>query len=80
MRIMTDLHQFPYRAAVPWPGLPDQQCDWERGIDQIEQWLTCHVGHRLATWAWDDSHNNYLLGVSFLLRPHQTLFVLRWSH
>jgi hypothetical protein len=79
MRMLIDLNQFPYRATVPWPGLVDQQIDWEQGVSQIESWLVYNVGHRMTTWAWDDSYDNYLLGVSFLLKPHQTLFLLRWS-
>ena len=79
MRMLIDLHQFPYRAAVPWPCVLDQATDWESSVNQVESWLLGHVGHRLTTWAWDDSQDNYLLGVSFLLKPHHTLFLLRWS-
>ena len=78
MRMLIDVPKFPYRAAVPWPGLVDQQIDWEMGVSQIEGWLLDHVGNRLTLWAWDDSQDSYHLGVSFLLRPHQTLFLLRW--
>jgi hypothetical protein len=80
MRMLIDLHEFSYRAAVPWPGLDDRRTDWEQGVNQIEGWLLNHVGDRLTFWAWDDSHNNYYLGVGFLLKSHQTLFLLRWSH
>lgn len=79
MRTLMDLHPFRYTAQVPWPTIDSDQVDWDLGVHLVEKWLTQNVGSRLSTWAWDDSGDNYLLGVGFRWEQHKTLFVLRWK-
>ena len=79
MRTLMDLHPFRYTAQVPWPAIDSSQVDWDVGVHLVEKWLMHNVGSRLASWAWDDSGDNYQLGVGFRWEPHKTLFVLRWK-
>ena len=79
MRALFDNHSFLYTASVPWPISESPQIDWDYGVRTIETWLNQHVGSRLETWAWSDSHYNYHLGVGFRWEQDKTLFILKWG-
>lgn len=80
MRLLMDIHPFRYTACVPWPMLDSNQVDWDQGVHLIENWLTQTIGSRLSTWAWNDSGDNYQVGVGFRWEQDKTLFVLKWSY
>lgn len=79
--MLIDHHPFVYHASVPWPrlGIDKDQIDWIQAINDIEHWLVDHVGHRLQTWAWNDSNAGSMIGVGFRWDQHRLLFVLTWS-
>jgi hypothetical protein len=77
--MLVDLHCFTHRASVSWPEAASLQADWVYRVCVIESWLNGNVGQRLTNWAWDDSNNNFCIGVAFKWDQDRLLFVLAWS-
>jgi hypothetical protein len=77
--MLIEHSRFVHYASVPWPLLDQEQMDWIYGVEQIEQWLVCHVGSHLSSWTWADSGASYRIGVGFRWDQDRTLFVLTWS-
>lgn len=76
--MLWDLHEFGYRAAVPWPGIDVDYPDWHASRYRLEHWLGQHVGPRYRDWAWDLSPDTQLVAVAFRWDRDRLLFVLTW--
>jgi saccharopine dehydrogenase-like NADP-dependent oxidoreductase len=82
-RYLPDAHPFEHIATAHWPLviLPNGQWDWISAVDQMEAWLTTHIGHHWSDWAYHSgtSHDYWLACIAFRKPTYKTLFLLQWT-